>query len=60
MAGASTQISALDTFVPWLALRRLPGVGPRTQFDLLEHFGSIQAIFSAPRGPLEKTAARKK
>ena len=54
MAGASTQISTLDTLVPWLALRRLPGVGIRTQFDLLEHFGSIEAIFSASRGQLEK------
>jgi DNA processing protein len=54
MAGASTQISALDTLVPWLALRRVPGVGTRTQFELLEHFGSIEAIFSASRGQLEK------
>src|SRR3990167_5871205 len=59
MAGASTQISALDTFVPWLALRRLPGVGTRTQFDLLEHFGSIEAIFSASRGQLEKALVGK-
>lgn len=59
MAGASTQISALDTLVPWLALRRLPGVGTRTQFDLLEHFGSIEAIFSASRGQLEKSLVGK-
>ncbi|MDO8597382.1 MAG: DNA-processing protein DprA [Sulfuricaulis sp.] len=59
MAGASTQISALDTFVPWLALRSLPGVGTRTQFDLLEHFGSIEAIFSASRGQLEKVLVGK-
>ncbi|WP_372523160.1 DNA-processing protein DprA [Sulfuricaulis sp.] len=59
MAGASTQIFALDTFVPWLALRRLPGVGTRTQFDLLEHFGSIEAIFSASRGQLEKALVGK-
>jgi DNA processing protein len=59
MAGASMQISALDTFVPWLALRRLPGVGTRTQFDLLEHFGSIEAIFTASRGQLEKVLVGK-
>ena len=59
MAGASTQISTLDSFVPWLALRRLPGVGTRTQFDLLEHFGSIEAIFSASRGQLEKALVGK-
>ena len=59
MAGASTQISALDTLVPWLALRRLRGVGTRTQFELLDHFGSIEAIFSASRGQLEKTLVGK-
>jgi DNA processing protein len=45
--------------VPWLALRRLPGVGTRTQLDLLEHFGSIEAIFSASRGQLEKALVGK-
>ena len=59
MTGASTQISALDTLVPWLALRRLRGVGTRTQLELLEHFGSIEAIFSASRGQLEKTLVGK-
>ena len=59
MAGASTQISVLDTLVPWLALRRVPGVGTRTQFELLEYFGSIEAIFSASRGQLEKALVGK-
>ena len=59
MAGASILISTLDTFVPWLALRRLPGVGTRTQLDLLEHFGSIENIFSASRGQLEKALVGK-
>lgn len=59
MAGASMQISALDSLVPWLALRRLPGVGTRTQFDLLEYFGSIEAIFSASRGQLENALVGK-
>lgn len=59
MTGASKQISSLDTFVPWLALRRLPGVGTRTQLDLLERFGSIEAVFSASRGQLEKALVGK-
>jgi DNA processing protein len=59
MQGASTQISAIDSFVPWLALRRLPGVGTRTQFDLIEHFGSVDAIFTASRGQLEKVLVGK-
>jgi len=53
MEGASTQISSLDSLAPWLALRRLPGVGIRTQFNLIEHFGSIEAIFTASRSQLE-------
>ncbi|MHB8534361.1 MAG: DNA-processing protein DprA [Sulfuricaulis sp.] len=43
----------------WLTLRRAPGVGARTQRDLLQHFGSIENIFSAGRGLLEKVLAGK-
>jgi DNA processing protein len=53
MEGASTQISSPDSLAPWLALRSLPGVGIRTQFNLIEHFGSIEAIFTASRSQLE-------
>ncbi|MBI5782716.1 MAG: DNA-protecting protein DprA [Gammaproteobacteria bacterium] len=43
----------------WFTLRRLPGVGTRTQRELLEHFGSIENIFSASRGQLDKVLAGK-
>ena len=32
----------------WLALHRLPGVGPKRFRQLLDHFGSIQAAWNAP------------
>ncbi len=54
MVGAqSLQLSA-DTLALWLRLARVPGVGIRGQHDLLQHFGSIEAIFSASRALLEK------
>jgi len=43
-----------ETLALWLALRTLPGVGMRTQRELLDHFGSVENIFSASRGQLEK------
>src|SRR5437588_795393 len=36
----------------WLALNMTPGVGPRVTSRLLEHFGSGEAIFDAPRREL--------
>ena len=48
-----------DTLVLWLTLARLPGAGPRTQRTLIEHFGSVENIFSASRGQLEKILAGK-
>lgn len=59
MTGAQTPFSASETLAPWLMLRRLPDVGTRTQFDLLEHFGSVENIFSAGRGQLEKVLVGK-
>jgi DNA processing protein len=41
----------------WLRLRSLPGVGTRTQHELLERFGSVENIFAASRGQLEKALA---
>lgn len=43
----------------WCTLRRLPGVGTRTQRELLEHFGPIENIFSASRSQLDKVLAGK-
>ncbi len=59
MTGALSFKLPRDTQVLWLALRRLPGVGARTQRELLEHFGSIENIFSASRGQLEQVLAGK-
>jgi DNA processing protein len=36
----------------WVALNMTPGVGPRVTSRLLEHFGSAEAIFDAPRREL--------
>ena len=36
----------------WIALNMTPGVGPRVTSRLLEHFGSAEAIFGAPRREL--------
>src|SRR5260221_13007822 len=36
----------------WIALNMTPGVGPRVTGRLLEHFGSAEAIFDAPRREL--------
>src|SRR2546421_59417 len=44
--------SLLLTMKDWLALNMTPGVGPRVTSRLLEHFGSAEAIFDAPRREL--------
>src|SRR5215813_9657162 len=36
----------------WIALNMTPGVGPRVTARLLEHFGSAEAVFDAPRRDL--------
>src|SRR5260370_2881261 len=38
--------------ISWIALNMTPGVGPRVAARLLEHFGSAEAVFDAPRGDL--------
>src|SRR5437870_8364181 len=42
----------LLTMKDWIALNMTPGVGPRVTTRLLEHFGSAEAIFDAPRREL--------
>ncbi|MCR4345762.1 MAG: DNA-processing protein DprA [Sulfuricaulis sp.] len=59
MTGAPSPKLSSDTLMLWLALRQLPGVGTRTQHELLENFGSIENIFSASRGQLDKALAGK-
>ena len=36
----------------WIALNMTPGVGPRVTARLLEHFGSAEAVYDAPRREL--------
>lgn len=59
MNGAPSSSIPPEALPLWLSLQRLPGVGQRTQLDLLEHFGSVENIFSASRGQLEKVLAAK-
>lgn len=59
MSGAVSPILSRQALAKWLTLRRLPGVGGRTQRKLLEHFGSVENIFSADGGQLEKLLAGK-
>ena len=47
-----TARSLLLTMKDWIALNMTPGVGPRVTSRLLEHFGSAEAIFDAPRRDL--------
>jgi DNA processing protein len=46
-----------QTFSLWLTLSHLPGLGPRGRIALVEHFGSIEALFGASRAELEAAAA---
>ncbi len=52
MAGAPPQqpMSPLR----WLAYLQLPGVSRRERLELLQHFGSLDAVYDAGRGPLTK------
>ncbi len=59
MNGAPSSSLPSEALPLWLTLQRLPGAGHRTQLDLLEHFGSVENIFSASRGLLEKVLAAK-
>ena len=54
MNDAPTQACSHDSLRLWLTLQRLPGAGLLTQHELLAHFGSVENIFSAGRGLLEK------
>ncbi len=54
MAGVASSRARPHTLACWLALPRLPGLGPRGQVTLLQHFDSVENIFSAGRGQLEK------
>lgn len=59
MTGAPSPQLSRTSLAMWFTLHHLPGVGTRTQRELLEHFGSIENIFSASRGQLDKLLAGK-
>jgi DNA processing protein len=42
----------------WIALNMTPGIGPRAAAKLLEHFGSAEGVFGAPRASLERLRLR--
>lgn len=37
----------METIALWLALSQIPGVGPKRLYNLIEHFGGIQAAWTA-------------
>lgn len=43
-----------DRLAHWLVLAHLPGLGARRRLELLEHFGSVDALFDTPRALLER------
>lgn len=48
-----------DVLAQWLTLCRLPGVGTRARLELLEHFGSVEKIFSTRHDELQAVLAGK-
>lgn len=44
----------VNTVCRWLTFAHLPVLSRRERFELLEHFGNIDALFDAGRGPLAK------
>lgn len=45
---------AQDERRAWLALWRVPTIGPRTFIELLEHYGAVAPVFTRPRAELER------
>ncbi len=43
-----------EALAQWLALHHTPGLGARRKLQLLEHFGTIGALFDARRAQLEE------
>lgn len=41
----------------WLRFLRLPGIGARRRLELLNYFGSLDGLFSAARGQVERLLA---
>ena len=55
MGGEATSASTrTESLARWIAFIHLPGLGLRRRQEMLEQFGSIEAVFDASRGLLEK------
>src|SRR5690625_3738594 len=54
MSSSVPHSDSMDERRAWLALWRVPGVGPRAFARLLEHCGSIAPVFDLPRRELER------
>ena len=50
----TSSITQWDEVAPWLRLSMVPGIGPLMQRDLLERFGSAQAVLDAAPAELRK------
>ncbi|NLO78846.1 MAG: DNA-protecting protein DprA [Xanthomonadaceae bacterium] len=51
---AERRVDSVEERRAWLALWRIPGIGPQTFARLLEHCGSIAPVFSLPRAELQR------
>lgn len=45
-----------DSVIDWMALTLVPGLGSKTIWQLVTHFGGVQSVFSACAGGQKKTA----
>ncbi len=44
----------MDDARDWLELSLIPGIGPKTFFRLVDHFGNVRSVLEAPRSALAK------
>jgi DNA processing protein len=54
----STAVYTPEATLHWLALRLLPGLGPRTAVPLVQQFGTPEAVFRASRSELMAAGLR--
>jgi DNA processing protein len=48
----ATFVFLMESLIPWLGLKAVPGVGSRLFLNLLQHFGEPEKVFSASREAL--------
>jgi DNA processing protein len=51
---------AADQLARWLALHHVPGLGARRKIELLESFGSIEAVFAAGKDQLARAVGERR